>query len=1191
MRGKIFCSFLILIIATGGFFIFGKNSEAAAADHLVISEVQITGTPANDEFVEIFNPTNNSVDVTGWRLSRKTAGGTQSNLLTSFPSLSIPAYSYLLIVSPEYNATSHGGIAGDVTYSTTSQHLAADNTIILYSDASVTVIDKVGLGTATDKEGSAIANPPTNGSVERKASEYSTAATLSSGGPEEHSGNGHDGDNNANDFIIQTTPNPQNSSSPTENDPPLTEPPPSGPVCGNGLCESGEDSISCPADCPAPPAEPGVGDVVINEFVSDPTDGPEWIELYNKKSSDINLAGWTLEDGVGTIATLSGTISSGGFQVIELSSNRLNNDGDIIKLKKLDGTIIDQVAYGNWDDGNKADNAPKASDPNSTARKINGADTDNDLFDFAATSTLTKGATNIITTPPPTGGGSTPPAESTPSSPPSWPIGSLLINEFVADPADGGNEWIEFYNSTSEIINLADWTLEDGSETVTTLSGSIGPHGFYILEKPKGILNNTGDLIVLIDPASTIIDQVAYGNWDDGDTSDNAPTATDPNSVARISDGQNTNNDFNDFAASTPTKNATNAGGALPDTGTYSKNIIINEIFPNPKGSDGQNEFIELKNIGTTDIDLAGWKVGDASTKTYTLKAADFTSTILKPNEFFLLYRKTTGIALNNSGTEAAKLYGPDGALVASTEYSGSVAEETSFARSEADYFWTTTPTPGKENVITKKNQPPKAVISAPAEAEIGETIIFDASDSTDPDGDAINFSWNFGDGNLGQGESASHAYQKKGKLKIILTAKDTAGAVTTAQQYIKIIDAAGAENTSETSGTDDSQIIVSEALPNPAGSDEAEWIELYNPSAESFDLSGFKLDDDEAGSRPYKIPEGTTIGAGKYLVFKKEQTKLALNNTYDSVRILDPDGEVFFETNYDDVTEGAAWARDDDGSFKWTTKPTPGGKNIFEFKEKAAAKKSSGKKSTAFVKTTLPEIRNLDLGDGVKVAGQVIAEPGVLGTQIFYIADAEACPGIQIYMYKKDFPKLKLGDLVEISGVLSESGGEKRIKVAAKNDIKVLEQKDVPAPLATKLNEVDESLEGCLVTAAGEITEKNGSNLYLGDDDGELRVYFKSTLTFPKPKIKIGENWDVTGIVSQTKTGFRLLPRYETDLKIKTPTETEDLSAAETTAETGGNNINLYLGAASGLLGLTLVGLGLKTGTFGTWWKKFKGI
>jgi DNA/RNA endonuclease YhcR with UshA esterase domain len=1171
MKGKIFCSFLILILATGGFFIFGRNLEAAAADHLVISEIQVAGaTASDDEFIEIYNPTTSAVNIETWSIQYKSATGT-TFYKKNFPTgASVPAHGWYLVAHNDYT----GATTPDMSHSTFSISGAGGHIFLVNNQTTLTsatdpsIVDKIGYGTADSPEGTAVAAPPANQSVERKF-----------GGD---LGNGEDTDDNSADFILQPAPNPQNISSPPKPDLPA-------PVCGNGACEAGENFATCPADCSAP-AEPGVGDVVVNEFVSDPAEGEEWIELYNKKSFDINLAGWTLEDGVGTISTLSGTIASGGFQVIELSSSRLNNDGDIIKLKKSDGTIIDQVSYGAWDDGNKADNAPKASDPNSTARKTDGGDTDNDLTDFAATSTLTKGTANIITAPPSSGGG-TLPADTTPSSPPSWPIGSLLINEFVADPADGGNEWIEFYNSTNETINLANWTLEDGAETSTALSGSVGALGFYILEKPKGILNNTGDLIVLVDPAGTIVDQVAYGNWDDGDTSDNAPAASDPNSVSRKTDGQNTNNDFNDFSASAPTKNATNAGGTLPDSGNYSKDIIINEIFPNPKGSDSLNEFIELKNTSAAEIDLTGWKLSDASTKTYTIKTADFTSVKIKPNEFFLLYRKTTGIALNNSGTEAAKLYGPDGALVASTEYSGSVAEETSFSRSEADYFWTTTPTPGKENIITKKNQPPKAAISASAEAEVGETIIFDASDSIDPDGDALNFSWSFGDGNLGQGESASHTYQKKGKFKIILMVKDASGGTDTAEQYIKIISPDAAENVSETSGTEESQIIISEALPNPEGSDETEWIELYNPSNEPFDLSGWKLDDDEAGSRPYKIPEGATIGAGKYLIFKKEQTKLALNNTYDSIRILDPDGEIFFETSYDDVTEDAAWARDNSGSFKWTTKLTPGTKNIFEFKEKVAAKKSSSKKSTAFVATTLSEIRNLDLNDGVKIQGQVIVEPGILGTQIFYIADPEACPGIQIYMYKKDFPKLNLGDLVEISGVLSESGGEKRIKVAAKNDIRILGQKEIPPPLAAKLNEVDESLEGCLVSATGEITEKNGSNLYLGDDDGELRVYFKSTLSFPKPKIKIGENWDVTGIVSQTKIGFRLLPRYETDLKIKTPAETEELSATEAPTETSGNNINLYLGAASGLLGLTLVGLGLKTGTFSSWWKKFKGL
>jgi hypothetical protein len=1154
MTLKKFCSFVIFLLVVGGFFILGKNTFAASTD---ISINEIGAYESSDhEWIEIYNKGGEVVDLTGWKFFED---GTNHNLTAFQGDFIIEPGEYAIIADVASNfQIDYPGFIGTIIDSAWTTLTESGESIAL-KDASGNIIESFTYIGAPDH------------SLERV--DPSLADYTLSNWQEHSSGN---------------TAGSQNSN--------YGAPPP-GPVCGNTICESGEDYLSCPADCsspPPPPAEPGVGDVVINEFVSDPAEGEEWIEIYNKKDFEIDLAGWTLEDGVVTIATLSGTIAINGFQVVELSSSKLNNSGDIIKLKKSDGTIIDKVTYGtftNDEDTNASDNAPKASDPNSVARIVDGGDTDNDLADFAATTTLTKNSTNTITAPPSDdGGGGSAPEESTPSSPPSWPVGALLINEFVADPADGGTEWIELFNPGSTLINLADWTLEDGGETATTLSGSVGPLGFYVLEKPKGILNNTGDIIILKDPSGLVIDEVSYGDWDDGEKSDNAPAASDPNSVARKTDGQDTNNDFNDFVVTSSTKNVSNAGGMQQNpNGAYSKDIVVNEVLPNPKGDDSQNEFIELKNIGAADIDLTGWKIGDASSKRYTIKAADFTSIILKPKEFFVLYRKTTGVALNNSGAESAKLYSPDGALANSLEYSDAAAEDQSYSRETENYFWTTTPTPGKENVITRKNQPPSAAISAPDEGEINQTISSDGSDSTDPDGDKLIFSWNFGDGSEAAGANASHAYPAAGKYKIILTVKDALGATNTAEQFIVITDPDGATDIIPPA---EQLIFINEIIPNPEGFDDAEWIELYNAGNEPFDLSGWKLDDDEGGSRPYKIPEGTTIAPGQFLVFKKEQTKLALNNTYDSARLLDPDGEIFFETSYDEVPEGAAFARDESGNFKWTTKLTPGAENIFQFQEKATAKKSSSsssKKSTTFAPTTLEEIRNLELGDGVRVSGQVIVEPGVLGSQIFYIADPEACPGIQIYMYSKNFPELKLGDLVEIQGVLSEAGGEKRIKVSAKENIKILESQDAPTPTPIKLSEVEEGLEGCLVSASGELTEKSGSNLYFADDDGELKIYFKSTLSFPKPKIDIGDEIETVGIVSQTKTGFRLLPRYESDLKIKTPAA--EPMALKIPAENRGGKINLYLGAATGILGLTLVGLGIKSGTFGNWWKKFRGL
>ncbi|MFA5773376.1 MAG: lamin tail domain-containing protein [Candidatus Paceibacterota bacterium] len=89
--------------------------------------------------------------------------------------------------------------------------------------------------------------------------------------------------------------------------------------------------------------------VIINEFVSSPTDGIEWIELLNTTGSPIVLNGWKLVDGNDKVTDdliLNGTISANGFIVFENSKSWLNNDGDTIILKDNSSNTIDSVIYG-----------------------------------------------------------------------------------------------------------------------------------------------------------------------------------------------------------------------------------------------------------------------------------------------------------------------------------------------------------------------------------------------------------------------------------------------------------------------------------------------------------------------------------------------------------------------------------------------------------------------------------------------------------------------------------------------------------------------------------------------------------------------------------------------------------------------------------------------------------------------------
>lgn len=174
------------------FSIFALNSAQvikSATTHLVISEVQIAGFNATDEFVEIYNPTSTEVDLAGWRLTRSTSTGTEANLVASM-SGTIAAGKHLLVAHPDYL----GGVTPDVLYSAASNNIASNGAVNLYSDGGVTLVDRLGFGTGVDFETQSVDNPTASGSAERNPKDEDT-------------------DNNFNDFDLRTVSDPQNSQS------------------------------------------------------------------------------------------------------------------------------------------------------------------------------------------------------------------------------------------------------------------------------------------------------------------------------------------------------------------------------------------------------------------------------------------------------------------------------------------------------------------------------------------------------------------------------------------------------------------------------------------------------------------------------------------------------------------------------------------------------------------------------------------------------------------------------------------------------------------------------------------------------------------------------------------------------------------------------------------------------------------
>jgi hypothetical protein len=83
----------------------------------------------------------------------------------------------------------------------------------------------------------------------------------------------------------------------------------------------------------------------------------------------------------------------------------------------------------------------------------------------------------------------------------------------------------------------------------------------------------------------------------------------------------------------------------------------------------------------------------------------------------------------------------------------------------------------------------PVISISLSNEISTNETIIFDASETFDPDGDIVSYHWDFGDGNVGSNKIQSHVYENPGKYAVKLTVTDNIGYSYSKTITVNIVD------------------------------------------------------------------------------------------------------------------------------------------------------------------------------------------------------------------------------------------------------------------------------------------------------------------------------------------------------------------------------------------------------------------
>lgn len=385
--------------------------------------------------------------------------------------------------------------------------------------------------------------------------------------------------------------------------------------------------------------------------------------------------------------------------------------------------------------------------------------------------------------------------------------------------------------------------------------------------------------------------------------------------------------------------------------------VRLNEILPDSVESDTEGEFIELYNSGEVPIDLTGWKLDDAlldDNYAYTFNHPQL-DYVMQPKSYLVFFRPETKLTLNND-TDSVYLFNEEMDEIDAFTFDSSSVGRSWGREVENPEAWILLPNPSPEAENIFENNPPTADIHVQGGTG-GMKLNVTAEESSDPDGDKLSFSWEFEPGKFSDLENPStYTFQSSGNKSVKLTVTDEFGLSDEAFLPFVAVQEGEEEPDSDPPSEDEPEpatededepdinypklTLINEFLPDPAGADgEGEWVELYNDSDKTIDLSGWHLDDEEGATPPFKLPENTQLSPKSYLLFQGPPLNLSLKNSEDVVRLLDPSKKESERIPYKDSKEGLSYAKNQQKTFAWTSVLTPKAQNNFPPPPKAYTK------------------------------------------------------------------------------------------------------------------------------------------------------------------------------------------------------------------------------------------------------------
>lgn len=165
-----------------------------------------------------------------------------------------------------------------------------------------------------------------------------------------------------------------------------------------------------------------------------------------------------------------------------------------------------------------------------------------------------------------------------------------------------------------------------------------------------------------------------------------------------------------------PNDQISNSGNITPKTQNqtptiiYPSGVVFNEILPSPEGADETEEWIEIYNKNSFEVNLSDWKIYDIEGKITNYIFPNETK--IKPNGYIMLTRPITKITLNNT-KDGLAIMQPDGKIADEASYQNAPKNQ-SYNKTSSGWIWSEILTPNSKNIISAKSKIANGKIDAP---------------------------------------------------------------------------------------------------------------------------------------------------------------------------------------------------------------------------------------------------------------------------------------------------------------------------------------------------------------------------------------------------------------------------------------------------------------------------------------------